>query len=603
MSARTVRITKEVRTLFWPWCVVVVVGASPVVLPHRYAEPFSFLSFFLGLPLLAIVSLGNEFHHRTLSLWLAQPLSRIELWAEKMMVMWPAVLSAGLVSGTVMFSVTWPNMRLTYKVAAVVYVVVSAASATFLTLVTRSTLGSLPLIWSVLFVGMLFSGGVGDEPHASGGLMALLSPAATVGALATFGFCFSALMLWLGARKLESFQATGATSGEDLLTAGPSVVPEAFAEAFRCRPSGALLNLIRKECRLLRPLWLVGLLIVMYVGCLALFRLLPAPPVTGPRSVLEWALWGPLVSVCIAMAGLAGILSLGEERTSGTYAWHMTLPISAGRQWLIKLVMAMFAGLACSMVFPVLTMIAGGAVHGSPLMYVNVHALPDDLILFSILTFTCFWCACAANGTVRAAIWTLPVTAGVSLASAGGLWLGEELSRTTGTLRDLVVSRFHLSPLALAGVTDLARARVLWLFVPALLAGLIQSYWLFRRQPQENAWWILRCTRPLVAVTILWSFSASAGFVSSRWEPFDEIGKVLERSLPTTAKLELTGEDLGQGPALSPLTERWLKGSSITVAPGNSRPSVYRATIHLAGGLECKLIVTPSGGTAASCGY
>ena len=104
-------------------------------------------SFFLGIPLLAALSLGNEFHHRSLSLWLTQPLSRTQLGAEKMSVMFPAVLSAGLVSGIVMFTVTWPNMRLTYKVAAVVYVLVSAASATFLTLATRSTLGGLFFIF------------------------------------------------------------------------------------------------------------------------------------------------------------------------------------------------------------------------------------------------------------------------------------------------------------------------------------------------------------------------------------------------------------------------------------------------------------------------
>ena len=278
MSARTVRIIKEVRTLFWPWCVVVIVGAAPLVLPHRDAEPFSFLSFFLGLPLLATLSLGNEFHHRTLSLWLTQPLSRMQLWAEKMMVMFPAVLSAGLVSGMVMFSVTWPTMRLTYRATAIVYVIVSTASATFFTLITRSTLGGLLLIGYTLFVGSLFSGGIGDAPPASGGPRALFSPATTIGALSTLGFGFAALMLWLGARRLMRFEVTGATGGEDLLTAGPSVMPEAFAEGFRCRPSGALLNLIRKEFRLLRPLWLVGLLIVFYLACLALFRLWPAPP-------------------------------------------------------------------------------------------------------------------------------------------------------------------------------------------------------------------------------------------------------------------------------------------------------------------------------------
>lgn len=595
MNARMVRLKKEARALFWPWSAVVIAGASPLVVPHAYAEPLSFLSFFFGIPLLATLALGNEFYHRTFSLWLTQPVSRMQLWGEKMTVMLAAVLSAGLVSGVVMFTVTWPPMRLTYKVAAVVYVLVSAVSGTFLTLATRSTLGCLLLISFMLSVGSLFSGGIEDSPHKG------ISAKAAIGILSTFGLCFSALMLWLGVRKLARFQVRGATSGEDLLVSGPAIMPESFAEWFRCRPTGALLNLIRKEFRLLRPLWLIAFVIVLYVACLAVFRLLPAPPEVEPRSVLEWVLLGPLVSLCIGMAGLAGILSLGEERTSGTQAWHMTLPISARRQWFIKLAAAMFAGLTCSLVFPVLAMMAGGAAYGSPLMYLNVGSLPDLFILFAILTFTCFWCACAANATVRAVVWAVPVTAAVALASSAGIKLGQEVART-GTLRDFVVSSFHLNPSALANITEFARQHLLWLFVPTLLIALLQSYWLFRAPSQSSPWWMLRCVLPLAAVTILWSFSACAGFLSSRWEPFEETRRALDTFQPTAATLEITGVELAKGGPLSSLTRRWLTGSSIALAPDNSRPSVYRATIHLASGLVCRLIVIRSGGLAASCG-
>ena len=597
MSARTVRIKKEVRALFWPWCAVVLVGASPLVLPHRYAEPLSFVSLFIGVPLLATLSLGNEFHHRTLSLWLTQPLSRMQLWAEKMSVMVPAVLSAGLVSSVVMFSVTWPHMHLTYKVLALIYVVVAMASATYWTLGTKSTLGSLVLISFVLFFGMLFSGGVGKEPQVRTGSTAL-----SIALLSILGAGFAALMLWLGVRKLARFQVTGGNSDADILTAGPALVPESLAQWLRPRPTGAFLNLLRKELRLLRPLWLVALLVVSYVASLAIFRLLPAPPVPEPRTVLEWVLLGPLVSLCVAMAGLAGILSLGEERTSGTQAWHMTLPISARRQWLIKLFLAMFAGVACSAAFPVLAMIAGGAVYGSPLMYVDLHSLSDDFILFAILTFTCFWCACAANGTVRAAVWAVPVTVVVSLACAGGVSLGEELAQSTGTLRDLVVSSFHLNPFAFATLIDFARGHVLWLFVPTLLLALLQSYWLFRTPPQSSARWMFRCILPLAALTILWSFSASAGLLFSRWEPFQETRHALDKFQPTTANLQLTGERLAKESSLSPFTQRWLTGSHITVAPELTRSSGYRATIHLASGLECTLTVVHfSSSAAASC--
>lgn len=600
LSARTVRLKKEVRALFWPWCATLLSGASPIVLPHRYGEPLSFISFFIGVPLLAMLSLGNEFHHHTFTLWLSQPLSRTELWAEKMIVMFPAVLSAGLVSGVVMFLVTWPDMRSAYKVAAVLYVLFFAASATYGALSTRSPIGGLVLISTVLFFGSLFSGGLREQPRSL--VEPFSSSFANAAFLSTLGLCCAAWMLWLGLRKLARFQYAGGPSEGDLMTSGPALLPEAVARFFRCRPRGLFLNLVRKEFRLLRPLWLIAFVIFAYVACLAIFRLLPAPPVGEPRTVLEWALLGPLVSVCIAMAGLAGILSLGEERTSGTHAWQMTLPVSSRRQWLIKLLVAMFAGLGSSLVFPVLAMVTVGAVYGSPLMYVNVHTLPDLLVIFAILTFTCFWCACATNGTVRAAVWAFPASAVVALACGAGLWLGDGLTNASGTLRDFLVSSFHLDPFSFAAITEYARQHFLWLFVPTLLFALFQSFWLFRAPSQSGVRWIVRCFLPLAAVTVLWSFSASAGFLYSRWEPFQETRQALDRLQPMAAPLKLTAEQLTNDSSLSPLTRQWLTHAQIDVAPQASPATGYRATIHLASGIACRLTVLHQGwAAAASC--
>jgi hypothetical protein len=528
----------------------------------------------------------------------------MQLWAEKMTVMFAAVLSAGMVCGTAMFSFALPSMNLSYnKAAAVAYVIITMASATFWTLAARSTIGGFALISCIFIAFYLFVGKAEGLPAQGEGFVAVHSATATIALIAAFCVCFSGLMLWLGARKLERFQLTGGASDEDLLTAGPTLMPEALAGWFRCRPSGAFLNLIRKEFRLLRPLWVIELVVVPYLAFLAVFRLLPAPAVPFPETVLEWAILGPPWAACIGLAGLGGILSVGEERRSGTQAWHMTLPISARRQWLVKLVVGMLSGLACSMLLPLLTMIAVGSLFGSPFMYVYLPFVPAWLTVYPILIFACFWCACAANGTVRAAIWVAPATAAIFLASSGGIWLAQELARTSGTLKDFVLSSLHLSPLALTKITDSAREGVLWLFVPAMLLALIQSYRLFRRQPQNSTLWMLRCMMPLVAVTILWSFSAYAGFVSSSWQPFDETRQALDKLHAGAAKLEFTGEDVAKTSHLTPPTQRWLRGSSITVVPERSHLSGYVATIHLASGLRCRLIVTHSGGTAPSCAY
>ena len=603
-NPRAIRLKKEARALFWPWCAVMIAGVLPVLFPHsRSAADVGVLGFFFGVPLLATLSLGNEFYHRTFPLWLSQPVGRLQLWSEKMSVMCAAVLSAGAVTMAGMFFFALPEMNLTYnKAAAVAYVLVTVASATYWTLAARSTAGGFILIGCIFWMFYMFLGEIQNLPQRDGVFYTAPPPIAATIAIFSFTICFSAVMLWLGARRLARFQVTGGSSGEDLLTAGPSVMPEVLAGWFRSRRSGATLNLIRKEFRLLRPVWVIESFVVVYLAFLAIFRLLPIPPVFLPETLIEWIVLGPVAMTGLGLAGLAGILSLGEERTSGTFAWHMTLPISARRQWLIKLVVAIVSGLACSILLPVLTLIAGGSIYGSPFLFVHLSAVREDLIFMPILILACFWCACAANGTVRAATWAMPAIAAVPFTTAGGLWLGRELANTTGTLKDLAVSSFHFNPLAFASLIAFADTHVLWLFVPTLLAALFQSYRLFRTPPQNSALRMLRCLLPLVAVTLLWSFSASAGILSSHWQPFDETRHALDALRPGTPKLEVTGRELTTNAQLTPLTRRWLRGASIVVAPTQSHLPGYLATIHLASGLECRLTVVRSGGTSASCG-
>jgi hypothetical protein len=603
-NPRAIRLKKEARALLWPWCGTVIAGALPALFPHSpSAAKVAVLGFFFGIPLLATLSLGNEFYHHTFSLWLSQPAGRLELWGEKMMVMSAAVLSAGAVTMAGMFFVALPEMNLTYnKAAAIAYVLVTIASATYWTLAARSTAGGFVLIGCIFWMFYLFLGEIEHLPERDGVFYTAPPPIEATIAIFSFAICFSAVMLWLGRRSLLRFQATGGSSGEDLLTAGPSLVPEALAGWFRSRRSGATLNLIRKEFRLLRPIWVIESFVVVYLAFLALFRLLPTPPVFLPETLFEWIVLGPVAMTSLGLAGLAGILTLGEERTSGTFAWHMTLPISARRQWLIKLAVAMVSGLACAVLLPALTLVAGGSIYGSPFRFVHAGAVRDDLIFMPILILACFWSSCAANGTVRAATWAMPALAAVPFTTAGGLWLGRELANTTGTLKDFVVSSFHLSPLEFANLIDFAETHVLWLFVPTLLVALLQSYRLFRTPPQNSALWMLRCLLPLVAVTLLWSFSASAGLLSSRWDPFEETRHALNQLEAGRQKIELTGEELARTSTLTAPTQRWLKGSRITVVPSHSQISGYLATMRFASGRECRLTVTRHGASAASCG-
>src|SRR4030095_14022049 len=102
MNAQKTRILKEARTLFWPWCIVILTGVLAPLLPStlrlwRFGGDMRSVAFWIGLPLMATLALGSEFQHRTLMLLLSQPVDRKKLWAEKWIVLLVAVLSAGLV--------------------------------------------------------------------------------------------------------------------------------------------------------------------------------------------------------------------------------------------------------------------------------------------------------------------------------------------------------------------------------------------------------------------------------------------------------------------------------------------------------------------------
>jgi hypothetical protein len=235
-------------------------------------------------------------------------------------------------------------------------------------------------------------------------------------------------------------------------------------------------------------------------------------------------------------------------------------------------------------------------------MYLHFRAIQDALIAYPILTFACFWCACAVNGSMRASFWAMPVSAAIPLASYSGIMLGRELARHTETLKDLAISALHLSPFAFSGIAAYAREHVLWLFYPALLVALFQSYRLFRAQPRDGTLWMLRCLALPSAVTILWALLVTVGVSSSSWQPFEETRRAIDSLNMGTEAREFTGAELGSASTMSALTERWLKDSTISLAPGDSQMVRYRARIHLASGVDCKLTVTRYGGSAVACG-
>ncbi|HEV2352300.1 MAG TPA: PHB depolymerase family esterase [Terriglobia bacterium] len=592
MNAKTTRLLKEARLLFWPWCAVILLSALPLFHINHGLSDISVVLGCLGIPMLAVLSLGNEFHHHTFSLLFTQPVSRMEIWSEKMSVTLLAALSAALV----LFYCWRTSFQHDPKlwVLAGVYLLASVLSATFWTLFAKSPVGGFLL--NAIFPWAVFLAYSNEvlEPDSPA-----VRSATSLWIVAFVALCYAGVMLWLGRRKLERFQVTGGMAGDDLLMAGPSVMPEAVAGWFRCRPTGPFLNLIRKELRLLRPIWLITPLSLVYLTGLTMFRFKfflesAAPPPEG----IQLALFTPVILFTPLIAILAGSLSLWQERTSGTQSWYLTLPISSRRQWFIKLLMAVFTGLVCAVLLPVLVMVILGFIFGSPFMFVDQamgglivfggsifglpvmlvgHAIPGLLLTALVLTLASFWCACAVKGTVSAALLFAPAVSAVLYASDWG-------GRIAPTLTHFLVSKFdpfmhdriinailNLQFLAMSLIPlPIERAYffvVTLLLVPTLLLAVLQSHRLFREPARDSVLSVIRNLLPLAVTAFLSVFCWAAfprmtdqtnGTIVSSGEMrryLLYVPKTYDRSKPTPLVISMHGAALW--PAAEMAISRW----------------------------------------------
>jgi ABC-type transport system involved in multi-copper enzyme maturation permease subunit len=581
MNAKTTRILKEARPLFWPWCAVLGASALALLHPPSPLLGVSDLAFVLGVLLMATLPFGSEFQNRTFSLLLSQPISRMQIWREKLSIAAVVVSTAALVCFSCLrasgFHWRWGITGVT----AIVFV----ASAPFWTLLTRSIVGGAVLNCGAyilnLFLGMqVFVWGWGHSKLAASTFIATMD-------FVSLGY--AGLMLWLGWRKLARFQAIGEMAGDDLLTAGPDVLPVVWFSWLRCRPTGAVLNLMRKELRLLRPVWLISMLAAVVWVCLTGLRMLHPH---GSFRHYESAVVSVATISTLIIAILAGSLPLGEERTSGTLLWHLTLPVSARRQWFIKLSMALFAGFVGAGLLPLLI---AGRFLASAHMIAEAHFGRNLLVGVVLLTFAAFWCACAVKGTVPAVLWTLPVMIALYYAVELGKWAGPAFTNLFFARFDPfanlkfadAVSRlgstsfFRLIDAASTNMTDSVQAELALtalILVPTLLYAGIQSYRLFRTQLQAGAMSLVRNLLPLAGTAFLCGFAALAFYAAvgrarnyktiALLETVQAIQKLSSRAakLDAAHPVELTVDDLAKAAPLSKSARRWLGNSHITLS-------------------------------------
>lgn len=616
MTASNTRLMKEARAMFWPWCAVVMVAlVSPLAtqLNSFVLGEADIIGFYLGIPLLAVIAFGNEFQHRTASLLLAQPVDRAQIWREKLTVTLAAAVSASLVY----YLVSRPTFeRNPYDwVFAAAFFTTIVGSATFWVLIARTTAGAVVL--NIAVQGLIVGGGfgLGQFILASSRSLAAAFSISAFGLLVAIGY--ATLMLWLGRRKLIRFQVAGEIGGHDLLSAQHHAMTAPLTRPFHWQRNSPTLHLIRKEMRFLRPIW--TLTAGVAATLLVLSRLMPLfSPDT--RTLVTLAGDVALLMHLMLATVLAGSLSMGEERQLGTHSFNLTSPGPLPLQWLIKFLSAVSASLASAVVvvvaaYPIIAPQFPSYLHTGVQAFLRDRDTVNLFALVLAATLVAFWCACAVDGTIRAASWTLPLVFAVTTAaSAGGaLPYIEPFREVLGQ----VVLKMHPFPLSprLEAIADWNYSNTPLVLIPTAALAIFQSYQFFKRERQESSQSIFRRLISLCGIAFLCAFLPDAlnSYVrviySQQSTTINEVTAAVQRLQVDTAQLDaghsipVSLEDLSKVYPLSRISRAWLPATSISIYPMPAKPipcswrkarcemprAAYAARLLL-GDLDCRFI-------------
>jgi hypothetical protein len=552
--------------------------------------------FCIGVPLLATLSFGNEFQFGTFSSLLSQPIERSRIWREKSVVIVGVVLSTAIAYGFGARRMGWQMQDIAIPG---LWLMVTVSSSAFWTLMARSTIGGLVLNGLQSMALVLIWVPQLNKYQADARPQLLL-------AIVAFSVVYSAVMLYLGRRKLLGFQVTGTAPEVSLLVRDWS--PNPIRRLLRCTSSGVTLNLVRKELHFLWPLAPLTLIAVAI-----LLAIIPLRFVFGYEGWIVTTAISTTLIHGILVALLAGVLSLGEERTLGLHVWNMTQPVSVRLQWIVKLVTAVVASAASSGVVILTAYLFFGAAFFRESTFEQDGGMMV-LALFPLLTFAALWCATGVYGTIRAAFWCIPAVAAVLAVYDLGMSAG--MSRSAVELVRTLTEAVHPFPFSSqfevfsSNLMAWRRSFVLpalWVTVWLLPVAAIQSYRLFRSEVRGGM-------RPLIRKTI---FLAAVGFVSGFLQivPAAANGTMHNNTVralmeiargvsameidPTAASSEagyaVSLETLPNAAALSDRTRSWFASDTVTIRPKRSTDNLfdliqetrYMISAELHGGWKC----------------
>ncbi|NBV25490.1 MAG: hypothetical protein EBS05_26720, partial [Proteobacteria bacterium] len=363
------RLAKEARALlpFWAACAAWI--TLPFCLSLRDPASYAFSGFIFACGVLGPVSVGHEFAHGTLGTLLALPIPRSQIWREKLMVTGTALVSlsvllVGLIQGTERWSLIIgrepsldPGTLVLFCAVVLMIPILGFCTGPALTLITRNSLGGgaltvcIPLLLQiggvVVFAGIRKLSGADEFPVEIEGKM-LMSYALGVGTV------YSVLVYRSGWQWFERPEDAPLNHRELALPASLAQRLSGWTSYLLPARRGVMTSLLRKELRLQQPAFLVAAFFLAFWLTSGVLKFI-YPPLDASLLLM------PAIFLCLAVPVTVGIVSTAEERSLGIHEWLLTLPVSARRQWWIKVLVAISVNAVLGLALPVaLALVARG---------------------------------------------------------------------------------------------------------------------------------------------------------------------------------------------------------------------------------------------------
>lgn len=377
-------------------------------------------------------SFGSEFQCRTMPLLLLQPLERAVLWRLKMIVLAVALLSLDLAEH-LMPANLYPNAY-HFPLARLGSDIFFIGMLPWLTLVAQDGLIGAALAFTVAGVMEIVAKTLFDEyPFYFWTFEFIIS---TVLGIVGWHFGRRAFMRWEASPpwrpRFKWLQLAIAR-------------PMALAQVEQQSTLGAV---VRKEFRLQT----VSILFVAFF-CLGFAVIVSIVHVLPERKPM---LTHFVQFYCLALPVLAGAVSVAGERQLGLLEWHLSLPVSVVRQFLVKMSVCLTLGLGAGFLLPYALLRVRGPLPGW---------FPAPIIFLLILVdVTIGICASSLQaGTMRAAIMGWVSSVVVIFAA---VWLHNDVIRRnvstwfySGHLFCICFTAYTVMALALAALFRLAFGR------------------------------------------------------------------------------------------------------------------------------------------------